>query len=203
MYCRKASRDVALTVKWGSARVPRAVSGVPAGNFWKAFRRRESIRNTLQRRLHHRQQLRRIRIPIQIQRPAHRLQRHDQRLHAVALDGPLEKQGRFLSLVLLSPCSVARTLPVVPDGRDPDSAGKYPKQDVDRKSVEIASPTIGEVEMVPFRVLSRVVDCVSQFLPEGVPEIRGDRVVIIEECPSLRRQLGVINDLLHRRIRPT
>jgi hypothetical protein len=68
--------------------------------------------------------------------------------------------------VLLPPFSVAWILPVVSNCRDSYHAGEYPKQDMDRKSLQIAPAATRAVKMMSLRVIPRVVDRFGQFLPE-------------------------------------
>jgi len=71
-----------------------------------------------------------------------------------------------LLAVLLSGRAVARVLLVVSNCRDPNNAGEYPEQKMDRKPLQIAPASTRAVEMMPLRVTPRVVDRLGQFLPK-------------------------------------
>ena len=80
--------------------------------------------------------------------------------------------GSDVLLAVLSPCrSVAWILLVVSNRRDPYHSWEYPKQKMDRKSLQIAPAATCAVEMMPLRVILRVFDRVSQFLPKRIPKI--------------------------------
>ena len=129
--------------------------------------------------------------------------------HASARPGPVGDSSALGTVTpslwpTLSPCrSVARVLPVMSNCRNPNPPGKYSKQKMNRKSLQISPATTRAIEMMPFRVVPRVVDRCSQLLPKRLPKVGRDCVVVVEEVSDLRWNLRVINDLPHQLPRPT